>query len=499
MTRAAVAVLLTPDRLSDEVLLVRRSPELVFFGGYDAFPGGTLDPEDADTPLVNVIAPNGEGPDYSTFVAAAARELFEETGVLLVRGATVGPADVLSIARRRLLAGEATFAAILREGGWVVDGRDFDPICRITTPPFTPRRYDTWFFCSVRPPGARVEIWPGELVSASPLRAGNALDAWRRGERLIVPPVVLFLTELAERRIEESLPRICALTASYARGKLHRVYFTPGVLIAPLKTPTRPPATHTNSYVVGEERLYLVDPGPSDGLEQERLWELVDGLATEGRKLEGILLTHYHPDHIGAADEARRRYRVPLYAHADTVHLLPGLTFDRDLSEGETLPLGRAPDGGDDWKLHVYHVPGHAPGHLAFREDRYQGLLVGDLVSTLSSILVDPKDGNLRQYMTSLERLEVLADGTLFPGHGPPAREGRRAIVETIRHRKEREALLLAALQNAPASAEALVPIVYADVDPALHALAERSLLSGLIKLMEEGRVRRSGEEYALV
>ncbi len=497
MHRTAVSILLTPGFDSDRVLLVKRSPELVFFGGYHAFPGGTLDASYAAV-AVRDLPQMGQDSDLSSFVVAAAREVFEETGVFLGRGERRPPGERLLAYRRALLAEELSFAEILARENQHLDGRDFHPICRITTPPFAPRRYDTWFFGCLLPPDAAIEIWPGELEAGEVVGAGEALARWRAGQMLIVPPVVIFLSELAGQNVSSFIPSVRRWTDSYPRDKLHRVYFTPGVLLAPLQTPTLPPATHTNTYVLGEERLFVVDPAPMDPQEQEKLWVLLDELKEEGRNLEAILLTHYHRDHLGAAAEAQRRYALPLWAHRDTARELPQLSFQRHLEEGEELSLGASPDGRLDWRLRVFHVPGHAPGHLAFRESRYKALLVGDLVSTLSSILIDPRDGHLATYLQSLERLEPLAEGTLYPGHGPPAREGAKVIRAQMAHRKEREARLLAALSGEPQEIESLVSKVYTDVDQRLFPLAERSLLSGLVKLKEEGRVEPSGEGYRL-
>jgi glyoxylase-like metal-dependent hydrolase (beta-lactamase superfamily II) len=245
--------------------------------------------------------------------------------------------------------------------------------------------------------------------------------------------------------------------------------------------------------VVGEERIYVVDPSPSDPGEQERLFDLIADLIAEGRSLEGILLTHYHPDHVGALKEMQERHTgVPAYAHRDCMERLPQGRFGRSLEHGEELELGRAPDGSPDWRLRVYHVPGHARGHLAFQESRYGAIAVGDLVSTLSSILVDPSDGHLATYLESLRFLETVTRGTLYPGHGPPAVEGRAVIQKTLEHRRDREAQVIEALTSEPLPVKELLARIYTDVDPKVYQLAERSLLSGLLKLEEDGIARRT-------
>ena len=501
MNRLAVSIVLQPNDASNEVLLVDRNPKLAFFGGYQAFPGGTLDPEDAMVPIENLPdAGKGLGDDFSTFIAAAARELFEETGVWLGRGNDRSQGS-LEQRRRKMLAGEVTFHEILKERGQQLDARDFTPLCRITTPLFTPRRYDTWFFHCRLPPDAKVakvEIVPGELVGGGFAHPRHALERWKRGEVLIVPPGIILLGGLATAGGDAFVRWARQFTESYARGKLHHVYFTPGVLLAALETPTRLPATHTNTYLVGDETVYIVDPAPVDPVEQEKLWNLLDEVIAEGRSLKEILLTHYHPDHVGALEECRRRYGLPIRAHRDTIAKLDHIDFGARLEDGEELDLGKSPDGRSGWKLRAYYVPGHAPGHLAFQESRYNGLILGDLLSTLSSILIDPRDGHLATYLKSLQFLETLADGTVYPGHGPPAREGRKAIQAALRHRREREDQLLVALSEEPQSVIDLVRKVYTDVDKSMWELAGRSLTSGIIKLQEEGRVEEKDGGYCL-
>lgn len=500
MKRIAVSILLTPHPDSSRVYLVERNSELSFFGGYLAFPGGTLEEDDGKVEVRNV--PQLEAPlnaDYSLFVAAAARELFEETGLWMARGGPPLSRSRLDTLRRRLIEGEIRFPNLLQEHHLFIDASDFTPICRITTPPFTRVRYDTWFLQCRLPEGAHPEIWPGELESGSFQTAEDALAGWKKGQAVIVPPVLILLQKLAGRSVHTFLPQVRRLTDSYERGKLHRVHFTCGVLTAPLNTRTRPPATHTNVYVVGEDRLYLIDPGSSFPEEQEKLWELLDELRSEGRRLEGILLTHHHPDHAGAVSACRKRYRIPLFAHPETADRLSGVECSGYLNDGDQLELGTAPDGSTGWKLEVLHLPGHAPGHLAFRESRYGAVMAGDLVSTLSPVLIDPCEGTLIQYLDSLERLQEITHGTLYPGHGPPALNGRQAVSRAIQHRKMREQKILRALQPTPRTLERIFENAYDDVlDPALRQLATRSLQSGLQKLVAEGKAEQSTHGFRL-
>ena len=492
MLRKAVSLAVSRSAKPNELLLVERSKKLRAFAGMFAFPGGVVDEDDKA-----VLVSGEKDPEVALSIVTGARELFEETGIWLGRGGVPPSKTVLDADRRRLLAQEISIQEILVKYGQYLDARDFQPFCRLRTPPFSPICFDTVFLRCLVDEEAKVEIWEGELVGGSFVEPTCTLEEWRQGTLQIAPPMIMFLKEWSSghRGAEQ---RIFEISDSYDRGNLPRVYFTPGILLVPLKTPTRLPATHTNTLIVGENILYLVDPSPSDFLEQERLWELLDGLVAEGRTIAGILLTHYHRDHVGALSEMQNRYKVPAFAHVDCMNELKGADFGEPLSHGDVLNLGIAPDGSSGWALTTYHVPGHARGHLAFQDTRYGALLVGDLVSSLSSILIDPKDGHLSTYLNSLQFLHTVAKNILYPGHGPPVQDGARLIETTIEHRADRERQLLESLNDIPQTAQTLVKEIYGGVPEDFKRLAQRSLLSGLIKLKEEGLVCHVASGYKL-
>ncbi len=321
MERFATSLVISRRHRPEELLLVERSKNLRFFAGVHAFPGGTLDAEDE-----NIEVRGLDDPSLAPFVVAGARELFEETGIWLGKGGTSSSASQRREDRQALLDGQVGFAAILERRGQHLDAADLAPLARITTPGFSPVRYDTWFLRGLVPEDTEVDIWDGELVGGTFVDPKETLLRWRRGEIQVAPPMVMMLEEWSKGQ-EGLFERIRKLTESFARGAIHRVYFSPGVLLAALKTVTQPPATHTNTYVVGEERLYVVDPSPTDEEEQARFWAFLDGLLAEGRTLEGILLTHYHPDHVGALEAMERRYDVAARAHTDCMRELPGLSL----------------------------------------------------------------------------------------------------------------------------------------------------------------------------
>lgn len=493
--RVATAVLLTRgEGPSVEVYGVLRAPELRFFGGYWAFPGGVLDPSD-----------EGDDGEDAALARCALRELFEETGVLPPAAGLALGGDARGALRRALLAGDAGAGARFRA---LVDGAAgalpaARPLGTLTTPAFAPVRYRTRFFHVALPRGEAPTISAEgerrELVDGRFARPDAWLATWRRGEVLIAPPVLFLLGELERAGLTGFLATIGAEFHALESGRMHTIRNVPGIVMAPLATVTLPPATTTNAYVVGEEVLYVVDPAPTDPRELVRLEDMLDARLAAGARLAGVLLTHHHPDHVGGAAAAARRYGVPVLAHAETLARLDlAAVPTRALVDGERLALGAAPDGTPGWTLEALHTPGHAPGHLCFVESRYRGLLAGDLVSTVSTIVIDPADGgHLATYLASLARVRDLGVGVLHPAHGPVASDGRAALGRYLEHRALREAALVRALaraDGAPRTVDALVEEVYTDVtDPRLLPIAARSLRAGLVKLAEEGRAREVG------
>jgi glyoxylase-like metal-dependent hydrolase (beta-lactamase superfamily II)/8-oxo-dGTP pyrophosphatase MutT (NUDIX family) len=503
--RTAAALLITRgDGTGLEVFLCERSPELRFFGGYWALPGGTLDQEDL-----------AHGDEAAALQACALRELFEETGLVrhtLPVARTRG--DTLRDLRQRLLAAEGVdgkakapaapvWPALVAGATPPVPLRE---LCRIETPPFAPVRYDTVFFhapieqCTAGTAGPRPDVWPGELRQGRFWLPSQALASWRNGDLLLVPPVVILLEHLAEQAAFDDFAQAIASTADeYAGGRLHQVRFSPGVVMAPLQTPTLPPATTTNCYIVGHEQLWVVDPGSPHEHEQRRLVRLLEELTRGGATVEGILVTHHHIDHVGGVNALSRALDLPVRGHPLTLSRLePGFRAGAAIDDGMKVPLGSSPDGRPGWELLALHTPGHDRGHLCFRESRYGTMLVGDMLSTVSTIIVDPPEGHLATYLHSLERLAQSPMTTLYPAHGPAMRDGQRLVKQYLRHRRQRETALVNALASTGRTVEELLPKVYWDADPKLFPFAARSLLAGLHKLREEGRAVDDAGRWAL-
>jgi endoribonuclease LACTB2 len=182
----------------------------------------------------------------------------------------------------------------------------------------------------------------------------------------------------------------------------------------------------------------------------------------------------------------RRRLGVPVLAHPA---LARELGADRALEDGETIELSSP--NGRPWRVHVVFAPGHTRDSVVFHEPDRGVLVAGDLLSGLSTVVIDPPDGDLVAYLESLERVAALPAHVVFPGHGPPTGGPRQRLIALIEHRRERENKVITALRAGPATLEALLPSVYADVPETQWKWGRRSLLAHLLALQARGRARR--------
>ncbi len=489
-TRDAAAVVMY-RRLATggvEVFWLRRDKDLRFAGGFYAFPGGRVDRADADVPVEGAAGPE------AALIAAAARELFEETGVLVAEGANRLPKEELDGLRTLLLDRErkASFRAMLAERGLRLWASDFVPCGRWITPPFLPVRFDARFFLVEAPKEAHAEVWPGELVDGAWIAPKDALAQWEKGTALLHPPNLHALQIMAGfTTTDEAVKRLSS--PDHCPGHVAaRIEFQKGVYLFPLETPTLPPATHTNAYVLGTGELLIVDPGSEEVRQYARLLALVAGLTAEGKRPKAVFLTHHHADHVGGALAVKERLKVPLWCHARTADRLPQGVADRILEDGELIEL----QGTPRMRWRVLHTPGHARGHLCLVDDASKAAVVGDMVAGYGTIVIDPPEGDMTDYLEQLERLKALPVGTLYPAHGPAIPDGVGKLEEYLRHRQARERTVLQTLPKAGALLKEIVAKAYSDTPEVMHPVAERSALAILIKLVRDGKVERRDDRY---
>lgn len=472
------------DPLDPEVFLVRRSEKLAFLGGFSAFPGGQLDASDAE-----VQVNNSPGAETAAAISCASRELFEELGVLVARGA-----ESLTKGQRVSLyddleSGRMSWPGLLQHYSLRLDARDFTFVGRWLTPPFSVRRFDTWFFLVNCPPKQEPNIIPGELSSGEWIAAGRAHEQWQRSEILAVPPTLHALKTIGGGLTPDLVERFLAIPQAH-RQPVRCIEFRPNYICFPVRTPTKPPATHTNCYLIYSSReILVIDPGSPYDDEQQALAAAVDDLVREGRSVREIILTHMHPDHVGGVKALREHLggQVKVAAHRFTAEPLGDtVCVDRLMEDGDIIELSGSPRIA----LRAMHTSGHARGHLCFYEERTGTLISGDNIVGLGSVLIDPPEGNMRDYLASLRRMRALPNlSVIFGGHGPAIANPYTKLDEYISHRLERERKILEAVWEGAKTAEDIVTRVYTDVSPEAHPMAERSVLAHLEKLEADGHV----------
>jgi len=264
----------------------------------------------------------------------------------------------------------------------------------------------------------------------------------------------------------------------------------PGVQAFATRTPTLPPATHTNSYALGSREVILVEPAtPYE--DERRAWvEWARALPSQGRTPIAIVATHHHEDHVSGAEFLARETGLPLWAHEATrARLDPSVQIARSLREGEIL-LG-------SWR--VLHTPGHAPGHICLHDEASGALVCGDMVASVGTILIAPGDGDMRVYVEQLARLEALGARVALPAHGDPIDEPSSLFRRYIAHRGMREEKIVEALRGRERTAADLVPDAYADTPAHLWPFAALSLQAHLDKLVSDGRVAVRENVYRLL
>ena len=241
--------------------------------------------------------------------------------------------------------------------------------------------------------------------------------------------------------------------------------------------PSKMTGPGTNTYLVGIDEVAVIDPGPDDA-------DHLDAVAAAGSgEIRWILCTHTHPDHSPGAAGLKARTGAEVLAFAD----VDGLVCDRHLGDGDTVD-------GTEFTLRAVHTPGHASNHLCFLLERDRLLFTGDHVMDGSTVVISPPDGDMAQYLDSLERLQAWKPSlkALAPAHGHLIDDPKAKLADYVAHRRAREGQVLAAVQGAGpdgAGTAALVEALYTDVADDLHPVARKSVWAHLRKLAAEGSV----------
>ncbi len=281
----------------------------------------------------------------------------------------------------------------------------------------------------------------------------------------------------------------------------HDPAYGTAVQVSPLVqrvTATNPsPFTFTGSgtYIVGRRRVAVIDPGPDDDAHVSALLRVL-----EGRTVTHICVTHTHSDHSPASRALAAATGAPILGfglHPPTdarrggteasVVEEPGdwnFAPDAELGHGDVV-------AGDGWTLECLHTPGHISNHLCFAVPEERGVLTGDHVMGWSSTIIPPPDGDLGDYLRSLQLLIDRGgrDQVYWPTHGPPIASPVRFARALLAHRHRRTTQILSCLRDGPATIPAMVARMYTDTPKVLHPAAERSVLAHLIHLTQRGQV----------
>jgi glyoxylase-like metal-dependent hydrolase (beta-lactamase superfamily II) len=249
--------------------------------------------------------------------------------------------------------------------------------------------------------------------------------------------------------------------------------------------------TGTQTYIVGRGEVAVIDPGPDDPQHIEAL------LAAVGdERVSAILCTHTHRDHSPASRALATATRAPIVGCAPLAFEDDGpradASFDFDYAPDRVLADGEAV-AADGWTLRAVATPGHTSNHLCFALEEAGILFTGDHVMGWSTTVVSPPDGDMSAYMASLDKLRARPDSVYLPAHGPAVEDPQAHLERLIAHRRGREAQILAYLDAGRGEIAAMVPDMYADVDPGLHPAAARSVLAHLLDLEARGLAREEG------
>jgi glyoxylase-like metal-dependent hydrolase (beta-lactamase superfamily II)/8-oxo-dGTP pyrophosphatase MutT (NUDIX family) len=536
---AATLLLLRPSALGPEVLMLQRTQSAAFLGGAYVFPGGSLDPQDSDPRLLKrVLGRTGEAADARLHVSsgglayyvAAIRECFEEAGVLLAKesnGGFVKAERAASLMRYR----DRPFDEFLEQEDLYIPADALAYYGHWITAPGRSRRFDTRFFVALAPEGQEGSHDANETVHHMWIRPGDALERGARGEIELVFATQHSLKDLgrfahpaAAFEHAASLPEIDTNRACRAQGKEGERIFrhadpqyfeihwsdpdetgqstydlSPGVpkrldrFVTRLTAPNPGAMTGpgTNTYIVGEGDLAVIDPGPALSSHIDNILENAKG------RLRWILCTHTHMDHSPAAAALKAATGAQLLGRPAPAGQDETFKPDSVLGNGERIRIGEA---GSGVTLRAIHTPGHASNHLCYLLEETRMLFTGDHVMQGSTVVINPPDGEMRAYLASLESLLAEDIAIIAPGHGYLVGAPHKELRRLIAHRLARESKLKTVMEQiGPAPLERLLPLVYDDVPERMHRWAARSLTAHLDKLVAEGAARADRAGYTLV
>jgi glyoxylase-like metal-dependent hydrolase (beta-lactamase superfamily II) len=244
----------------------------------------------------------------------------------------------------------------------------------------------------------------------------------------------------------------------------------------------------TNQYILGKDSAVVIDVALSSDGNMDGIIEQAEAMGA--KKIEKILLTHIHIDHCGGALALKKRTGAKLGIHRSRAGHLGGEDFQYD--DQDRIAFG----GGE---LQVLHTPGHESGHCCFYESGEKVLFSGDNILGYGTAVIHPPDGNMTDYLQTLERLLEFNIDLILPGHGPLVGKPEAKIREYLRHRMMREKQVIDAMRNGRNTIGDITQSIYVDVSVGLQRVAEFSVQAHLEKLIRDGRVKREDGRYLML
>ncbi len=262
-------------------------------------------------------------------------------------------------------------------------------------------------------------------------------------------------------------------------------YETYTIILAPNASMMTGPGTNTIIVGSGGEGATVIDPAVDDV-------SYLDAIMAEGEQRGGIrriLITHGHPDHTGGAAALRERTGVSVYSYSKQ-SILP---TEIEIDDGATFPAGND-------TLRAVYTPGHRNDHLSFLLEKRRTLFAGDIVAGVGTVVIIPPEGDMQEYLDTLNRLQEMELSEMVPSHGPTITNVQAKLQEYIDHRLQREQQVLDALEEMEPGATIpnIVKQVYIDVHQSLHSVAAWSVEAHLLKLEREGLVERLNDGWTL-
>ena len=268
-------------------------------------------------------------------------------------------------------------------------------------------------------------------------------------------------------------------------------------MVARVLAPNPSPFTNsgTQTHIVGTHDVAVIDPGPDDPAHIEAILR-----AVAGRPVAAIVITHTHRDHSPGSRPLAAATGAPIVGCAPIVVDMGARSdaaFDTEYVPDRVLADG---DGvsGEGWTLAALATPGHTSNHLAFSMPETGALFSGDHVMGWSTTVVMPPDGDMTDYMASLEKLRLRDDRVYYPAHGDPVTNPAQYVRHLIGHRKQREAQIMRFLGTGPQTVPSLVALMYVGLDPRLVGAAQGSALAHLIDLRARGVIVQDGPHWRL-